>query len=104
MIIQPTKFDYAENIFWIYGIVLKKGNKKNRLMIQRKLFKQGIETRPFFWPMHKQDAFKKKNYFKNISLPNSEFISKNGFYLPSGLGLTRLELKFVKDTVIRVLK
>jgi len=70
----------------------------------KKLADSNIGTRPFFWPMHKQDAFKKKNYFKNISLPNSEFISKNGFYLPSGLGLTRLELKFVKDTVIRVLK
>ena len=54
--------------------------------------------------MHKQDAFKKKNYFKNIKLSNSEFISKNGFYLPSGLGLTSKELKFVKDTVISILK
>ena len=54
--------------------------------------------------MHKQDAFKKKDYFKNISLPNSEYISKNGFYIPSGLGLTSNELKFVKDTVISILK
>ena len=54
--------------------------------------------------MHKQDAFKKKGYFKNISLPNSEFIAKNGFYLPSGLGLTSTELKFIKDAVISILK
>jgi perosamine synthetase len=54
--------------------------------------------------MHKQDAFKKKGYFKNINLPNSEFISKNGFYLPSGLGLNSKELKFIKDSVISILK
>ena len=54
--------------------------------------------------MHKQDIFKKKGYFKKVRLPNSEFIAKNGFYIPSGLGLTSKELKFVKDTVISVLK
>ena len=54
--------------------------------------------------MHKQDAFKNKNYFKNVNLPNSEFIAKNGFYLPSGLGITTKELKFVKDTVVSILK
>ena len=70
----------------------------------KKLKKKNIGTRPFFWPMHKQDIFKKKGYFKKISLPNSEFISKNGFYIPSGLGLTLKQLKYIKDTVISVLK
>jgi perosamine synthetase len=54
--------------------------------------------------MHKQDVFKNRGYFKGINLPNSEFIAKNGFYLPSGLGLTSVELKFVKDAVISILK
>jgi perosamine synthetase len=54
--------------------------------------------------MHKQDVFRKKSYFKNISLPNSEFIAKNGFYIPSGLGLRLKELRFIKDTVISILK
>ena len=104
IILQPNKLSYCKNIYWVFGIVLKRNNKNNITSVMKKLADSNIGTRPFFWPMHKQDAFKKKNYFKNISLPNSEFISKNGFYLPSGLGLTRLELKFVKDTVIRVLK
>ena len=104
IILQPNKLSYCKNIYWVFGIVLKRNNKNNITSVMKKLADSNIGTRPFFWPMHKQDAFKKKNYFKNISLPNSEFISKNGFYLPSGLGLTRLELKFVKDTVITVLK
>ena len=74
----------------------KRNNKNNINQVIKKLTNKNIGTRPFFWPMHKQDAFKKKNYFKKISLPNSEFIAKNGFYLPSGLGLTIKELKFVK--------
>ena len=47
----------------------------------KELTNRNIGTRPFFWPMHKQDAFKNRGYFKNVNLPNSEFIAKNGFYL-----------------------
>ena len=43
--------------------------------------------------MHKQKIFMKLKIFKkNINLPNSEFLSKNGFYLPSGLGITNKEI------------
>ena len=104
IILQPNKLSYCKNIYWVFGIVLKRNNKNNIGSVIKKLQSKNIGTRPFFWPMHKQDAFKKKNYFKNIKLSNSEFISKNGFYLPSGLGLTSKELKFVKDTVISILK
>ena len=104
IILQPNKLSYCKNIYWVFGIVLKKNNRNNINSVVKKLSSKNIGTRPFFWPMHKQDAFKKENYFRNISLPNSEFISKNGFYIPSGLGLTSKELKFVKDTVISILK
>ena len=104
IILQPNKLSYCNNIYWVFGIVIKRNNKNNINQVIKKLTSKNIGTRPFFWPMHKQDAFKKKNYFKKITLPNSEFIAKNGFYLPSGLGLTIKELKFVKDTVISILK
>jgi len=54
--------------------------------------------------LHKQDAFSKKEKYKKLKLPNSEFIAKNGFYLPSGLSLTLKELKFIKDAVIDIFK
>ena len=104
IILQPNKLSYSKNIYWVFGIVLKRNNKKKINEVIKKLAKKNIGTRPFFWPMHKQDAFKNKNYFKKVSLPNSEFIAKNGFYLPSGLGITKKELKFVKDTVVSILK
>ena len=104
IILQPNKLSYCKNIYWVFGIVIKKNNKNKINEVISKLAKRNIGTRPFFWPMHKQDAFKNKGLFKGIRLPNSEFIAKNGFYLPSGLGLSLKELKFVKDTVISVLK
>ncbi len=99
LIIQPIKFDYAENIFWIYGIVLKKGSKKKRQEIQKKLLKLNIDTRPFFWPMHKQDIFKKMGFFKKEKHPVSEFLSNNGFYIPSGIDLSYKKLNYIADTI-----
>jgi len=104
IILQPNKLSYCKNIYWVFGIVIKEKNKNSAQAVIKKLLSKNIGTRPFFWPMHKQDAFKNKGYFKNISLPNSEFIAKNGFYLPSGLGITLKELKFVKDAMISILK
>ena len=104
VILQPNKLSYSKNIYWVFGIVLKRNNKKKINEVIKRLAKKNIGTRPFFWPMHKQDAFKNKNYFKKVILPNSEFIAKNGFYLPSGLGITMKELKYVKDTVVSILK
>ncbi len=104
IILQPNKLSYCKNIYWVFGIVIKKENKNNIKDIIKKLKEHNIGTRPFFWPMHKQDVFKKKGFFKNITLPNSEYIAKNGFYIPSGLGLSFKELEFVKNTIIKILK
>ena len=99
ILIQPKEISYAKNIYWIYGIVLKVNSLKYKIEIQKKLFKKGIETRPFFWPMHKQDIFKKLNLFKNEKYPNAEYLSNNGFYIPTGIDLTKNQLKYVADTV-----
>ena len=62
-----------------------------------------IETRPFFYPMHKQDIFIKKGYFKNEKYPCSEFLSSNGFHIPSGLNLTIKQLEYVANTINKLL-
>ncbi len=83
--IPEPKKNYSKNIYWVVGIVIT--NKKlglNALKVMKKLKKIGIGTRPFFWPMHKQKILK-KYISKNKDFKNSEYISKNGFYLPTSL-------------------
>ena len=41
---------------------------------------------------------------KKEKLPNSEYISKNGFYLPSGLGITNKEIDVVGNALLNILK
>ncbi len=101
--IQPSKLDYADNIYWVYGVLLKDKlhNKKN--IIQKELLKNNIETRPFFWPMHKQKVFKKMGMFKNESYPVAENLSYNGFYLPSGIGLKNTQIKYICKIFIKII-
>jgi len=92
--IQKPRIGIYRNIYWVIGLLIK--NKKfTASVIRKKLAKKGIETRAFFWPMHKQTVLKKLNIrFKN-KFPNSEYLSKYGFYLPSGIGIKKEQVRKV---------
>jgi perosamine synthetase len=77
---------YAENIYWVYGLVAD--TEQLALDTVSRLTEENIGTRPFFWCMHEQPVFNKMGLFKNEKYPVAENLSRNGFYLPSGLGLT----------------
>ena len=102
--IQPYKLSYAKNIFWVFGILLKKNANISRDQVIKKLLKHNIQTRNFFYPMHKQKIFKKMKLFtKRQKFPNSDCLSEKGFYLPSGLGITNVEIDFVAKTLLKIL-
>ena len=93
------KTEYAENIYWVYGIVLKGDTKLDAEKMMSELTQKGIGTRPFFWPMHEQPVFKKMALFKNERYPVAERIARRGFYLPSGLALREEQIIQVVDAV-----
>ena len=94
--------DYAKNIYWVFGIVLKKNIKISIKKLMLLLKKKGIETRNFFWPLHQQPILKKMGYFKNKKFKHSEYLSKNGLYLPTGLSLTLNQQKYVIKTLKKI--
>ena len=48
IILQDLKKSYSKNIFWVFGILLKKDYKKKRELITKQLLKNNIQTRNFF--------------------------------------------------------
>ena len=64
------------------------------------MLSNGIETRPFFWPLHLQMHYL-KNIEKDESLPNSEKIGKNGLYIPIGPHINRKKQKFIVTSLIK---
>jgi perosamine synthetase len=99
-----SKTDYADNIYWVYGIVLDKDIKADNKDIQKLLSEEGIGTRTFFWCMHEQPVYKKDGLFKNETYLNAEYLARKGFYIPSGLALTTEQMDEVVDKVVKVIK
>ena len=100
--IPVLETDYAENIFWVFGILLEDDKFEDAKAVMQALKNKNIGTRPFFWPMHEQPVFHKMGLFQNESYPNSEKIARQGFYIPSGLAITDDQIDIVSDTLIEL--
>jgi perosamine synthetase len=87
----------SNNSYWIFGIVNRNASL-NVKKIQSELMSRGIETRPFFWPLHLQPALKGIKHNKN-GLTNSEYLGKNGFYVPLYLDLENEKIEFICNQI-----
>ena len=98
----PPKISYSKNIYWVVGIVIK--NKKILASsIIKKLGTYGIGARPFFWPMHEQKVFKKMKIFNKIKYPNSSYLGRYGFYIPSYPKITKADMNYVISKIKKLL-
>ena len=96
---EPKK-NNLRNIYWVNGLLILAGAKKNAKKLAEDLKKYKIETRPFFWPMHKQPILKKKiSLNKNDKFPYSNILSKYGIYLPSSINLSENKIKYISNIV-----
>jgi perosamine synthetase len=94
--------EYAENIYWVYGIILKDDIPFDAREAMDRLSHYKIGTRPFFWPMHEQPVFRKMGLFPRETYPFAENMARRGFYIPSGLALTENQMNEVANAVREV--
>ena len=98
----PPKISYSKNIYWVVGILIK--NKKVLAQkIIKDLNKYGIGARPFFWPMHNQNIFTKMKIFEKGKYPNSSYLGKYGFYIPSYIKLNNSQMNYIISIINRLL-
>lgn len=95
---------YAENIYWVFGVIIKESVGLDASSAMKKLAARGIGTRPFFYPMHQQPALLKRGLFANESYPRAEKMYKQGFYLPSGIGITQQKIENVVKEVRNIFR
>lgn len=96
--------DYAENIYWVYGVVLEDSCPYDAATVMEKLAAKGVGSRPFFWPMHEQPVLEKMGLAGNESYPVAESLARRGLYLPSGLGTGEDDLAEVAEVVREILR
>jgi len=98
--LPPVVTAAAENVFWVYGLVLDDDVPFDAREAMRRLSDRKIGTRPFFWPLHEQPVFRRMGMFADDSHPVAERIARRGFYIPSGVALTDAQM----DRVVAGLK
>jgi perosamine synthetase len=99
----PSFTPYAENINWVYGVVLKDSVPFDADEATLRMQAKSIGTRPFFWPMHEQPVFLKMGLFQGVRCPVAERIARRGFYIPSGVALTREQTEQVANALLDLL-
>lgn len=99
-----AKTEYADNIYWVYGIVLDKETILSNQDITKLLAAEGIGTRTFFWCMHEQPVYQKQGMFDGEKYENAEYLARKGFYIPSGLAITKTQMEIVADKIHKVFR
>jgi perosamine synthetase len=84
---------YAENLYWVFGVVLEDRVPFDGREAITRLRAKGVDARHFFWPMHEQPALRKLGYLADQSCAIAERIARRGLFLPSGIGTTREEVE-----------
>ena len=101
--LAPATTSYADNIYWVNGIMMHEDYKLNAEGVMKMLGEKQIGTRPFFYPMHLQPVFKKMGLFGNEDYPVASLLADRGFYLPSGLGISDEEIEIVAQALKSIL-
>jgi perosamine synthetase len=78
-IIMPIEKEYAHHSYWMYTILIEDGFGKSRDKVIEMLQKNGVETRPVFYPMHIMPVYKDDSG----RLKYAEEVASKGINLPT---------------------
>ncbi len=67
---------------------------KRERILERALKEFGIQTRPFYVPLHRLPL-----YARDQRLPNAEFLGDHGFLVPTYSGLTDAEVDEISESL-----
>ena len=95
-ITRPYEAPWAYNVYWMYSVLIGPDFGVSADNLRGKLALEGVETRPFFVPVHKLPCYRTAEKF-----PVSERVAKQGINLPSSPCLKDDEIKHVADIIKR---
>ncbi|MBI4355794.1 MAG: DegT/DnrJ/EryC1/StrS family aminotransferase [Candidatus Omnitrophica bacterium] len=95
----PSSAAWADHVYWMYAVLVHPQSGFSRDRFMRALAREGIETRPFFPPVHRQPPYR-----TNRRLPVVEAVCARGVTLPSGATLTEGEIDRVCRVIRRLLR
>jgi perosamine synthetase len=100
MLQLPFSADWATHSYWMFTVMLNPDLGVDRDAWMESLAKEGIETRPVFYPVHTMPAY--QNGEGNF--PIAETCSALGINLPTHGKLSQLDVRYICDKVISTLE
>ena len=88
---------WARAVYWMSSVVLRGQSAAVRDELMRELLEAGIETRPFFHPMHTLPMYASTPAQR---FPVAEALSSSGLNLPSSAALSEADIDYVCDTLM----
>jgi perosamine synthetase len=95
----PAEKDWAKNVYWMYGIVVKPEFGISRDKLAEALTERGIETRTFFCPMNQQPVLQKLEGFREVPCPVADRLWETGLYLPSAWTLDDEKIAYIAEAI-----
>jgi perosamine synthetase len=90
---------WAKHACWMNNILLTDQARLKRDDVIVALADKGIETRPFFYPLHTLPMYR-----GNDSFPVAESLAARGISLPSSALLSRADIEYVAETLVTFLE
>jgi perosamine synthetase len=96
---QPCA-SWAEPAPWLFSILVdRKEFGRSRDELAALLAEDGIETRPFFVPLHQLPPFRMESRSRKEHLPETEILSECGLNLPTFNLLSTNDIDFVSERI-----
>lgn len=96
--LNPEK-EGTKNVYWMVCLILEKDFGISRDQLMEKLKAEGIDTRPFFYPMSQMIMYNKSK----MSNPIARDISRRGMNLPCGVSLNEKQVMFICQKIKEIL-
>lgn len=94
----PAEKARVKNVYWLFSILVEQEYGISRDELIAELKSEGIESRPFFVPVHLMPPYKE---CRCVSLDMTMEVAGRGINLPSSVGLKSTELKAVCEVLKR---
>jgi perosamine synthetase len=98
-LVLPQDSESHFNSYWLYTMIVNKDINLEKMM--ENLLKEGVETRPIFYPLNVMPPYLR--FSENKTFSGTEAIAAKGISLPSSTNLSLEECRFVAGKIKKYL-
>ncbi|MGA7413083.1 MAG: DegT/DnrJ/EryC1/StrS family aminotransferase [Bryobacteraceae bacterium] len=98
LLMLPVNPPSVCSVYWLYSFVLTAGGEREKERVRDIVLEEhGIQTRPFYIPLHLLPAHRRARTF-----PQAEFLGEHGIVLPTYSGLSDEEIDEISEATANV--